>query len=80
MNNVKLLENTQRASRIDLVKMLVSVQNVLDSYAEVHDRMNRLPISARLFLEENGGKIESLNGYKQIICNEMGMPEYQPST
>ncbi len=75
MSKIQIVENCQKASRTDLVKMLVSVQNILDSYNELHERMNRAPMAIRLFIEEHGGRIESLAWYKKSICDELGIEE-----
>lgn len=74
MKNVVTLKNCQQASNTDLTKLLVSVDNILDSYQEIHDRMNRAPIAVRIYLEEHGGKIESLAWMRRQIARELGYP------
>lgn len=71
MSNVTLLKNCSQANKKDLTKLLVNVQNILDSYNELHERMDRSPLMVRLFLEENGGKVDSLNDFRESIARHL---------
>lgn len=62
MNNniVQIVKDVTPANREDLIRVLVNIQNILDSYFELHERLSKAPLLIKEFIETHGGNVAAL--------------------
>jgi len=66
-NLVQIVKDVKAANRNDLLRMLVSIQTILDAAIEFQERMNSAPLAVKLYLEEHHGDVNSLNSFQNEI-------------
>lgn len=64
---VQIAKDVKAANRNDLLKMLVSIQNILDAAIEFRERLEGAPIAVKIFMEDHDGDVNSLNLFQNEI-------------
>jgi hypothetical protein len=66
-NIVQIIKDVKPANREDLIRVLTNIQNILDSYFELQERLSKAPIVIKQYLEEHTGDVNSLKMLEEQI-------------
>lgn len=66
-NIVQIVKDVKPANREDLLRVLLNIQNILDTYFELQERLSKAPLVIKQFIEENQGEIISLETLRDDV-------------